>query len=141
MIPENNKPLMVLVDAFRNLIYCDQFTWQRNEWVSRGEIQALKPDEILSSLSSPTLVAGPGLEGMSKTQLDLLSQRATRLPPLDLTMSAQHLAIFASRQQKPLSRIEWRELKPLYIRDSEAEEKLKAGFLKPLGIQNKWVDS
>ncbi len=116
-------PLLTVVNAHKNLLYSALHTFEDGAWVKRDGPAAWTIEEIEKQIQVPHLCVGdgyiefenlfpPGLKSnllRDKTILDYPSAEA--LARLSLGKSARPLV--------------WKELQPLYIRASEAEEKLR----------------
>lgn len=86
--------------------------------------RSLAKDELAQNLNSATRIWIEGeTEGFSVR---------TEAQDVIAWLAAQDASTKAAPGLRPASFFSWKELKPLYIRASEAEEKLRQGYLKPL---------
>jgi tRNA threonylcarbamoyladenosine biosynthesis protein TsaB len=121
----------VLQYAFRNLYYTAEY--EIFESVQEVESPTCQPaDQILPLISEKTLVIGTGyerlrseIEARSSVRLNF-KQNIFDLP------QARFFSTLVETDQYQSHLTDWIHTIPLYIRASEAEEKMKAGLLKPL---------
>jgi len=116
---------LVCLNAFRNLIYTA--TFRRPEQSSLNTIKvaaALTVDEIFQQLDSPVHVIGTAIADFEDPPP---GKRNMILSAVELRPKAQHyLELLNSAGPKASSPKDWNQVSPLYVRASEAEEKLKS---------------
>jgi tRNA threonylcarbamoyl adenosine modification protein YeaZ len=99
---------LVAQKAIQNYYYTAAF-----EMTSSGLVERLSPRSV------------------TDTELGVLKQSATKVL-IDCETDSLDLIQWLARWPKGKSFFSWKDVKPLYIRGSEAEEKLRKGILKPL---------
>ncbi len=117
-------------EAFRDLIYIARYT---NEGSGSAPTETLAPQAVTANqlcyiITTPSLVIGRGFHlywEELKPIHHLLTMASTAVP------TAQSAIQSTVGLSTPPSPKDWKTAKPLYIRASEAEEKLKSGELKP----------
>jgi tRNA threonylcarbamoyladenosine biosynthesis protein TsaB len=123
------KTVLSACEAFRDLIYIAQYHFDKSLGVKVLLFpEARTCDSLLSLVKSSDRLVGSGSYGIATQfpQEVLNLVRSTPLSPRALAM------IYASLSDPCLnSPLDWKSANPLYIRASEAEEKLKTGALKP----------
>ncbi len=122
--------VVVISQAFRDLVYFA--VYQR---IKNGPAQALVHPQAALIKDLPTLIppgpfdlCGDGWSGLLDQWPETLQSRIEfrSSGPLEAK------AFFSIKVEDQLSPISWKDVKPLYIRGSEAEEKLRLGLLKPV---------
>jgi tRNA threonylcarbamoyladenosine biosynthesis protein TsaB len=90
----------------------------------------LRQDDGVLEIAAPVSVERAELEALAKGPSKLLIEgEATGFPT---AVEARELVEWLERWPKSRHFFSWKDVKPLYIRGSEAEEKLRKGLLKPL---------
>ncbi len=127
---DDPRPVLVLVNAFRNLLYVGLYQRRAAAFEEIWAPRALTIEELVEALPGGAVqVVGDGWKAFElfwpdefKSRVSLSSVQwpdARDLFPMMVEGSC-------GRQNLP-----WESVKPLYIRASEAEEKLRRGILKP----------
>lgn len=128
----HQKPLEVLstIFAFRNLIYCQRFSFDGNQLTELTEAKALTLEELNLEYSDIEYFTG----NAHKFFKDQLFAESPNKPKEvgEYLPSALALLEFFLKHQDSFTTINWKQLKAIYIRGSEAEEKLNSGLLKPV---------
>ena len=109
--PSDSKKIVSVIYGFRNLFYCQEFERQNLSVKATSEAKALTDDQI-SSFDCDT-IAGSGLEMLDSGSFSVV---------YECFPQAELLLRYEEALNEPLP---WAEIIPLYIRDSEPEEKLK----------------
>lgn len=125
-------PVLALQYGFRNLIYCQCFQKSTESWIAKEPPLALTPDKIISTFKDCPVVVGTGFNLIST---ELSKPRSGSLSRDNNFSDEPHAKFFINTpalDESPAELFDWMQVKPLYIRASEAEEKLKAGVLSPL---------
>ena len=130
---QSEQPTLVVMTGFRDIVYAA--IYQRMQ-KTPTTLEILAPIAVQVS-HLPTLVPGGKLtvvgDGWEKFKdfwpvslLERVQISKTCFP------EAHHLFSIFVQSQTDLATCSWKSVKPLYIRGSEAEEKLRQGLLKPL---------
>jgi tRNA threonylcarbamoyladenosine biosynthesis protein TsaB len=128
-----NRKVLCLQSAFRNLIYCASYELTQQKLdstleeilpVAAIEIEQLK-DRLDGKIKSSTLVLGLGFSTFQQDFDTKLLSLFNRDPDLSDFPNAKNISILLNLKSPLVSKMSWSETKPLYIRASEAEEKLK----------------
>lgn len=126
--PSDEQIVLVGCEAFRDLIYVAMYKGRGPGQITLFEPQALTSEQIVPLITQPTLTAGSALQNFwddFKSIHHLLSPTQVEAPTARAMLEA------TVGQPTPPPSKDWKSAKPLYIRASEAEEKLKIGELKP----------
>lgn len=131
LIPQK-EPLLVVVNAQRNEFYSALYASTTKGWKQSKKPQLLTIDQIQKILAKKTWLAGEGsdllLENLSQAaQKKVLRAEETKDYPSSLSLAYLGLKSFKLNKA-----YDWKTLDALYIRPSAAEEKLRAGLLKPM---------
>ena len=131
-IPANNYPKMrtiAALNAFKNMIYTMEYESQQGRWqaLSRGPL-AQTWAQLQDSLPADReyLFIGDGLRGYEAQVCPTTLARLKKPAGSEDYPSALTLGPLAYEQFKKGRSRSWQELTPLYVRASEAEEKLKS---------------
>jgi tRNA threonylcarbamoyladenosine biosynthesis protein TsaB len=138
------RPVLTLINAYKNMTYTSVFQYKGSQWHQLREPEAVRVNELSAWLKASPLtrdlgsmqVLGDGYETyLPFFELSLLERlerpSVAQGPvesvafdfPLASTLGQLAYSMFNERQT-----IDWKLLKPLYIRASEAEE-TKRGFV------------
>ncbi len=130
--PSIKQNILCLVNAFSDCVYAAEYKVEKSELISESALTSLNIEKCAKAFKeSSYLCAGDGFEyyravlsrDFQKKSLTYCSQNF----PLAKTLGEIFLASRISPQPKS-----WNLVNPLYIRGSEAEEKLRSGSLKPV---------
>lgn len=127
---DDGREVLAFQSAFRNLIYCARYK-KNNEKVAQVlEPSALTVDETKALIQSKTLVLGRAFEAFKP----VLDPDFLHFCEIDSSFSddphAKNFADVLSLGDTNSQILRWIDTKPLYIRASEAEEKLRQNVRK-----------
>ena len=126
------KDVFCMQSAFRNLFYVAHYSRDKLDYDEILEPKAWTLAELEQYKSNSTIVVGEAFEKyknlINKEQLQDFS-RDEQLADRPRASSFQYMNLSNSDASDFQA---WSETRPLYIRASEAEEKLRKGLLKPL---------
>lgn len=121
--PNEGSRLLAMVNAHKNLLYVSQFSVQQGQWVRTRGPEALTLAQIEQIVNESHICVGDGydeFESLFSTKLKSKLRRDSRFADFPLPDSLARMALESTA--RPLV---WNELQALYIRSSEAEEKLR----------------
>ena len=122
-VPVKQEPLLTVVNAHKNLLYSALFVPENGIWKRIEGPSAWTLEQIEAKVQTPTICVGDGyLEFIDLFEPSLKSRliRNHHVPDYPSAEVLGRLSLEKSAQ--PLV---WKELQALYIRASEAEEKLR----------------
>ena len=123
-------PIVCLVNAFKNQVYTAVY-----------DPQTLKPllnpcsltlEQLAEHIKSPHLCLGDGYDIYQNFFTSDLKENLVRSLEYNDFPQAETIACLAAHNMDTGLDLDWKLLNPLYIRHSEAEEKLSQGLLKPM---------
>jgi tRNA threonylcarbamoyladenosine biosynthesis protein TsaB len=119
--------------AFRNFIYCSHYS-PDSPARTLLEPSALTTDEVVSKITRPVLALGRGYSLFEEVFAPDLKKNLDRRQRFSDVPSASHFGFLGLLDQHPTptlaQQLRWNATKPLYIRASEAEEKLRQSVRK-----------
>ena len=119
-------PIVCMQNAFNNRVYIAEFNIKSGQLEPSSPPRVAEPSRI--DITKESLCLGSGLETYKDQLLDKTSSLLVTNPGFSTYPEAKYLGeISVTSKYKPL---EWESVKPLYIKGSEAEEKLMRGELK-----------
>lgn len=126
-VPQQELPLLVLVNAHKNLLYTSIFESHQRSWKKTFEPSALSIEQIGRLITRPHLCVGDGFLELSEFFPAQLKSRLLREPKYSDFPSPEVLGKMALNQFSTAQSLDWNAVQALYIRASEAEEKLREG--------------
>ncbi len=128
-LKKSKLPVLVINLAFKNMYYISGFEMNGTEVVQWLETRAVRAKEVESIINKDCLAIGDGLD----LCLEDLGQSAKNHLSLDQSLAQfpDARTIWTIIQEDKIKKMQWDKVLPLYIRASEAEEKLRGGLLKP----------
>lgn len=123
-------PVLCLVNAYKNLTYCATYQWKDNQLLQDLSPRVMAPANL--QLTTPHLCLGTGYSAYLSLWTSAQKNNMIRNQTLVDEPQARHFSSLLASQLTLCKKISWNELKALYLRESEAEEKLGMGLLKPI---------
>ncbi len=125
-VPPSEKKILVAANAFRNLLYTGVFQKNQGQLKTLREPAALVPEQIAELIDGPMALCGDGHtilnSSLPAAQAALLENSGIEYPT---SRSLAEMAFLKSTGAADLgSVLPWQDFRPLYLRASEAEEKL-----------------
>lgn len=131
--PSSKLDLLTIVNAHKNQCYAALFkATPKGGWKYSIKPRAVTVDALESLIKRKCLCVGDGYSVFAERLSPRLKARLSRENAFSDFPSAATLVRLAAMTYKKRKPVDWDSLKPLYIRGSEAEEKLMSGALKPL---------
>jgi len=130
---KQERPIVTLINAHKNMMYGAKYFWSK-----AGQLKELVPPSPWTLAKLPKLITETCLcvgDGFPAYQSQIPQALADQLIRDGSQSDEPRVAVFGARLFSglgPEDFQEWKFVKALYIRASEAEEKLKGGLLKPL---------
>lgn len=120
-------PICVVQNAFGQKLYCRII---RTDGSPLIEDQVLSPAEVIAHLTTTYFCVGDGVEMIAKAILDR-SLISTSSSAKNTPTASAFFEVLSDPTTILLSRFKtWKEVQPLYLKLSTAEEKLQSGDLK-----------
>jgi tRNA threonylcarbamoyladenosine biosynthesis protein TsaB len=115
------SPVLCLINAHKNMVFAAIYEFENERWKPQTQPQALTLSELEDLVVKPHTCVGDGYLVYEKQFSFALSERLIRRDGISDYPKVEALAQLAAfAQQKS-----WEDVLPLYIRLSEAEERLK----------------
>ncbi len=126
-VSQKELPLLAVVNAHKNLLYTARFENQNDQWARRSETKALNLAQIEELVHGPHLCVGDGFLEYADFLSPVLKSRLVRDPQYSDFPQPGVLGRMTSAQFSENLALDWNAVQALYIRASEAEEKLRDG--------------
>lgn len=129
--PADEKKIVCMQNAFRNEVYFSSFERNLDGTLVGSSPKSVPINEISQCISKPNLCLGDAFavyhQYLEKDAIEklIINENTSNYP------SASMMGLYFCKHD-PCLEMDWKLLNPLYIRSSEAEEKLSRGLLKPL---------
>lgn len=128
---QQDLPIAVVQFGFRNILYASFYKQDQGRVIETEPPAAITFENFITQVSRPHLILGTGFEQFKS----LITSSQIKNFIRDSQFTDEPLAnyfINTPALDKDLSQFsQWSRVIPLYIRASEAEEKLKSGALSP----------
>lgn len=121
---QDEYPVLAMVNAFKNRVYVSSYHFKGTNWEQVLQPQSLEIRELEAELNWPHLCLGDGYHAYLNSISPGLKAKLNRSEMIPDFPQATILGEMAVRDYGQKAPILWNELVPLYIRASEAEEKL-----------------
>ena len=125
-------PVLCMVNAYKNLIYSASYRMSdENFIVEEMSPSAISAIQLEEKIKTPHLVVGDGWSLFQPQFSDLWLKFIKYDSQLEIYPHAKNILDLPPDDLDINSPKDWKNINPLYIRDSEAEEKLRTGLLQP----------
>lgn len=131
-VSKQKLPVLSMINAHKSQCYVASFKPTARGLTPILKPQAVSPEKLEKKIKSPHICVGDGYDIFKDQLSPRLKKCLIREPLLTDSPNAQTLIQLLAKSPKSLQKSNWKALEPLYIRGSEAEEKLKSGLLRPL---------
>lgn len=127
--PDKTKPVLTILNAFKNMVYFAIYEVQDGQPQVLHPPQAAPISELLPLIQMPMSLVGDGIDLYredlgSVSHLLHFSNQAPRFP------KASTLGLLAEVEARNGRVLSWKDFRPLYLRASEAEEKVRGSLFK-----------
>ncbi|NLB42203.1 MAG: tRNA (adenosine(37)-N6)-threonylcarbamoyltransferase complex dimerization subunit type 1 TsaB [Clostridiales bacterium] len=123
-----NAIVCPIMDARRNQVYTSVYRWQRDDCIKLMPYSALPLEELIEHLNSyneAVTYVGDGISAYRSLLEEKMGKRAIFAPPYLAYQRASVIAHLGQKQALAGNVIHYRDLKPFYLRLSQAEQKRK----------------
>ncbi len=124
--------LLCMINAFKNMVFWSQFEFLNGQLKTLTPIVANDFQHLESIILQPCLCIGNGFNVYEKHWTTSFKNLLIRNSTYSDYPFIDHIGLWASQNFSSIKTKDWKSFVPLYIRPSAAEEKLKAGLLKPV---------
>lgn len=128
----SKTPIFAMINAHKSQCYVASFTPTKKSLKIKIKPQAMTLDKLEKTIKTKHVCIGEGYFSFEADLNKALKTKLMRFSDLSNYPLASTMIQLLNKNYKKSRPKTWTELEALYIRGSEAEEKLKAGTLKPL---------
>ncbi len=121
-------PMIVMINAFKNMVYYAQFDSQKDQLIHLVGPEVMHVKDLNNLVTIPHLCLGDGLAAYENYMKENLSEKLIR----DAQFEDHPLSSMISLRHDSLKKSTWQDLLPIYLRSSEAEENLRGIKFTPL---------
>ena len=119
MKPEGHANLTVCLDARRGKLYARSYRYHGKRWNSRGPSRVLPIDKMVSGLPRGSWIAGDGVSKFEPNGFVIAPEKSW------YPQASTLIALFETKDPLLKKLLGPKEFLPVYLRSSEAEERLK----------------
>ena len=126
--PHYSGPILCALNAFKNMVYFAVYELSNDRFRALQAPSVCGIEQLSEQIQAPCLALGDAFIHYAKYFNQ--NSKFIRRQGLSDYPSAVGLARIAAQDNSRA--LHWKQIKPLYLRGSEAEEKLKEGLLRPI---------
>lgn len=134
--PDESKPVLAVLNAFKNMVYYGIFQLRSGFPEVIVPPTAATVPELLPLIDRPMFVLGEGFD-LYKNDFTPAFDRLDFLPEASPYPRPSTLGRLAENEAKNGRVLSWNGFLPLYLRASEAEEKLRGSLFKPVNTKDR----
>ena len=116
-------PVCLMLDARKGEVYAAIFRWQHGGFVPVVSEKSLRPEDVLSGIDGPVVLAGEGVRIYHERIVAAIGSRALIAPHGKMVPMPSNIAMLGIRKALSGEFSDPALAEPLYIRKSEAEVK------------------
>lgn len=135
-VPAEPTNVLALFNAHKNSVYLQEFQKLGDRYRPKSSPAVAMVDSLEEKIQQPVICVGDGYTAYEAQFSPALKKKLIRKKTLGDFPSAGVLGLIATQDFDPVTTLDWESVAPLYIRASEAEEKLKAGSLQEVRAPN-----
>jgi len=124
--PVPNHPIICLLNAHKNLVYFARYQFRGEEFITLDDPQVGTIEQALMTCQSPHLCLGEA--GSIHSEKVRKNGHCLQFPILTDSPGAAAMGQLFMTSLPSRQSIDWKKLKPLYIRSSSAEERFDKGL-------------
>ncbi len=121
VLPQARTPICPLLPARKGWLYARVYRWNETAPQPLTEELYVEPDELIRSITEPTLFYGPGLPAYRDALREMLQEQFITVPDTCNLPRAEILAELAARELAEGRGIPPEQLRPHYLGPSQAE--------------------
>lgn len=120
----SSNTIVVMTNAFKNMVFFSSFKANASVWREVVSPRALKLNELEEHISTSCFVVGDGFSIYADHLPSNVRSQLTEIPSLKSPQASLFgQSVLTNRDR--IQTFDWKDLRPLYIKQSSAEEKLK----------------
>jgi len=135
-VPVEDKNVVAIFNAHKSSVYLQEFQVLGNRYRPKSSPTVCHIESLESKISQSVICVGDGFTAYAENFSTNLKKKLVRKRRLSDFPSAGVLGQIAAQDFDPVTTLDWESVTPLYIRVSEAEERLKAGSLQEVRAPN-----
>jgi tRNA threonylcarbamoyladenosine biosynthesis protein TsaB len=129
---QKHKSVFCAQSAFRNLVYIAEYSRGPSGLITKLSPMAVTISDLAKYLSTKTLVLGEAFDQHHSELSQTFVGNSIRDNSYSDRPKSSAFAEWMQLSENELHFLPWNQVVPLYVRASEAEEKLRQGVIKPL---------
>lgn len=135
-VPVSERDVIAISNAHKNSIYLQEFRNLGGRYRPKSSPTVMAVSDLEDFVAHSVICVGDGFSAYENLFSSKLKKKLVRQRDLSDFPNAGILGQIANLDFDPVTTLDWESIQPLYIRASEAEEKLKAGSLQEVRAPN-----